>query len=64
MQFRNQQLGDQRLDLVPGVFEQQLYALALPSGSPLRESVSEEILRITESDEWRSIQANYLSETN
>jgi polar amino acid transport system substrate-binding protein len=63
LQFRNQQLGDQRLDLVPAVFEQQLYALALPARSPLREPISEEILRITESEEWRAIQASYLEES-
>ncbi|HEC52044.1 hypothetical protein LCGC14_0259840 [marine sediment metagenome] len=62
MQFRNQQLGDKRLDLVPAVFEQQLYALALPAGSKLREPLSEEVLRITESEEWRAIKASYLEE--
>lgn len=60
MQYRNQQLGQQRLTILPGVFAEQLYALALPDGSPLRASVSQQILRVTESDDWAAIQAAYL----
>ncbi|SFR48262.1 Ligand-gated ion channel [Marinobacter gudaonensis] len=60
MQYRNQQLGPQRLSLLPGVFAEQLYALALPEGSPLRAPVSQQILRVTESDEWSAIKAAYL----
>lgn len=60
MQYRNQQLGQQQLTILPGVFAEQLYALALPEGSPLRASVSQEILRVTESGEWNAIQATYL----
>ncbi|MDX1558311.1 MAG: transporter substrate-binding domain-containing protein [Marinobacter sp.] len=60
MQYRNQQLGQQRLTILPGVFAEQLYALALPEGSPLRAPVSQQILRVTESDDWASIQAAYL----
>ncbi|MEH6563752.1 MAG: transporter substrate-binding domain-containing protein [Halopseudomonas sp.] len=63
LQFRNQQLAEQRLTLVPGVFDQQLYALAMPAGSKLRAAISEEILRITESQEWSAIQASYLQES-
>jgi len=62
LQYRNQQLGKDRLDLLPGVFDQQLYALALPTGSPLRDEVNEAILRLTESPEWRLIQRAYLGE--
>ncbi|WP_449285826.1 transporter substrate-binding domain-containing protein [Marinobacter sp. PE14] len=60
MQYRNQQLGDQRLTILPGVFAEQLYALALPEGSALRAPVSQQILRVTESDDWGAIQAAYL----
>lgn len=60
MLYRNQQLGQQRLTILPGVFAEQLYALALPDGSPLRASVSQQILRVTESDDWAAIQAAYL----
>lgn len=62
LQYRNQQLGKDRLDLLPGVFDQQLYALALPAGSNLRDEVNEAILRLTESPEWRLIQRAYLGE--
>lgn len=60
MQYRNQQLGDQRLTILPGIFAEQLYALALPEGSALRAPVSQQILRVTESDDWKAIQAAYL----
>ncbi|TNE98563.1 MAG: transporter substrate-binding domain-containing protein, partial [Gammaproteobacteria bacterium] len=60
MQYRNQQLGAKRLTILPGIFAEQLYALALPDDSPLRESISQEILRIAESDEWQAIQSAYL----
>jgi ABC-type amino acid transport substrate-binding protein len=60
MQYRNQQFGPRRLSLLPGVFAQQLYALALPEGSPLRAPVSQQILRVTESDDWSAIKAAYL----
>lgn len=60
LQYRNQQLGSRRLSLLPGVFAEQLYALALPEGSPLRAPVSQQILRVTESDEWSAIKAAYL----
>ncbi|QTN42634.1 transporter substrate-binding domain-containing protein [Marinobacter salsuginis] len=60
MQYRNQQLGEKRLTILPGVFAEQLYALALPEGSPIRAPVSQEILRVTESEDWVAIQAAYL----
>lgn len=60
LQYRNQRLGDKRLDILPGVFAEQLYALAMPSGSPLRGPVSEQILRVTESEDWPEIRAFYL----
>lgn len=62
LQFRNQQLGPQRLTILPGIFAEQLYALALPEGQSLRARVSQQILRMTESSEWRRIQAGYLGE--
>ncbi|MGO4998579.1 transporter substrate-binding domain-containing protein [Oceanisphaera sp. W20_SRM_FM3] len=59
LQYRNLQLG-QNLSLLPGVFAQQLYALAMPNGSPLRAQVSQEVLRVTEDSSWSDIQASYL----
>ncbi|MDP5291294.1 transporter substrate-binding domain-containing protein [Oceanimonas sp. CHS3-5] len=60
MQYRNLQLGPQQLTILPGVFAQQLYALALPDRSPLRAEVSEEVLRVTEADGWADVRAAYL----
>ncbi|WP_341707682.1 transporter substrate-binding domain-containing protein [Halopseudomonas sp.] len=62
LQYRNQQLGRERLDLLPAVFDQQLYALAVPTGSSLRDDLNEAVLRVTESAEWRLIQRAYLGE--
>jgi polar amino acid transport system substrate-binding protein len=60
MLYRNQQLGDQRLDILPAVFEQQLYAFALPSDSPYRSAIAQEVLRATESPEWEALLQRYL----
>ena len=59
LQYRNLQLG-QKLTVLPGVFAKQLYALALPNGSPLRAEISQEVLRVTEDSSWADIQATYL----
>lgn len=60
MQYRNQQLGNQRLDILPAVFEQQLYAFALPRGSPHRAAIAQQVLRPTESPEWETLLERYL----
>ncbi|WP_019935516.1 transporter substrate-binding domain-containing protein [Oceanimonas smirnovii] len=60
LQYRNLQLGQQKLTVLPGVFAQQLYALALPDGSPLRAPISEQVLRVTEADNWADVRASYL----
>jgi ABC-type amino acid transport substrate-binding protein len=60
MQYRNQQLGKQRLTILPGIFAEQLYALALPDGSNLRGPVSQHILRVTESADWEDVLKSYL----
>ncbi|MAA65341.1 MAG: ABC transporter substrate-binding protein [Alteromonadaceae bacterium] len=59
MQYRNQQQGD-HLTILPGTFQQQLYALAMPEGSPLRGPVSEKVLEVTESAAWKGIVDKYL----
>ncbi len=59
MQYRNQQM-DNPLSLLTGVFEEQLYALAMPEGSPLRAPISERLLAVTESPTWEAIVAQYL----
>lgn len=59
LQYRNLQLG-QKLTVLPGIFAQQLYALAMPNGSPLRAAISQEVLRVTEDSSWSDVQATYL----
>lgn len=60
LQYRNLQLGDQPLTLLPVLFQKQLYSLALPAGSMLREPVSEHILKVTETDAWQDNVIKYL----
>lgn len=60
MQYRNLQLGQIKLTVLPGVFAEQLYALALPDGSPLRAQISQEVLRVKEADSWSGVRASYL----
>jgi polar amino acid transport system substrate-binding protein len=62
LQYRNGELGDGGLRLLPGTFENQSYAFAVGSGSPLREPVSREILRITTSDDWPELTRRYLGD--
>ncbi|MFD1008398.1 hypothetical protein [Oceanisphaera ostreae] len=42
------------------MFAKQLYALALPDGSPFRAEISQEVLRVTEDSNWANIRAAYL----
>ncbi|ART79038.1 transporter substrate-binding domain-containing protein [Oceanisphaera avium] len=59
LQYRNLH-QEQPLSILSGVFAQQLYALALPEGSPLRAEISQQILRITEDNNWSNVRATYL----
>ncbi len=60
LQYRNAELADGGLRLLPGTFEHQSYGFAVPSGSALREPVSQHILRITQSEAWVGITRRYL----
>ena len=60
LQYRNLQLGEDRLTLLPGIFQQQLYAFAMPSDSSLRGSLSEQVLLATESPDWQRTVQRYL----
>ncbi|MGX5217601.1 transporter substrate-binding domain-containing protein [Pseudomonas segetis] len=60
LQYRNAELDGGGLDILPGTFDNQSYAFAVASGSPLREPISQEILRITNSDEWQRLKDVYL----
>jgi len=51
-----------RLKVLDVVIEQQSYAFALPSDSPLRKPLSIEILHTIQSDEWTDARVRYLGE--
>lgn len=60
MQYRNGELGKGGLRLLPGTFENQSYAFALANGSPYRERLNLELLRVTGSDDWHEVLELYL----
>lgn len=60
MQYRNGELGRGGLRLLPGTFENQSYAFALAAGSPYRERISQEVLRVTAGDDWDEVLELYL----
>lgn len=60
LQYRDGELGSGGLRLLPGTFEDQSYAFAVPSGSPLREPIGRQILRITNGAGWQALTARYL----
>ncbi|WP_341303982.1 transporter substrate-binding domain-containing protein [Pseudomonas sp. TMP25] len=60
MQYRNGELNQGGLRILPGTFENQSYAFALASGSPYRERINLELLRAVGVDEWTKVQRLYL----
>lgn len=60
LQYRNNELSDGGLRLLPGTFDNQEYAFAVGSGSALREPISQAILRITNGSEWNDLTRRYL----
>ncbi len=60
LQYRNGELGDGGLRILPGTFEDQAYAFALAAGSPYRERLSQELLRVTGSEQWPALLRLYL----
>lgn len=51
-----------RTRVLPGTFDRQDYAIALPEGSKLREPVNRALLEIINSDEWQAVINKYLGE--
>ena len=49
--------------VLKNTFERQNYAFALPSNSPLRESVNQVLLRKTSSPSWEEVLATYFGES-
>lgn len=60
LQYRNGELNHGGLRVLPGTFENQSYAFAVPSHSPLREPVSQAILEITTGPAWQQLLERYL----
>lgn len=50
------------LAVLPVTFERQLYAIALPAGSPLREPLNRALLARTTSPDWARLVSTYLGE--
>ena len=48
------------VEVLPKMFERQDYAIALPSGSPLREPINHSLLEITRREEWQETLYKYL----
>ncbi len=48
------------LRVSPIVLEPLSYAIGLPAGSPLRQSIDRALLRIVEQDRWRDVEHQYL----
>ena len=63
LQYRNAELPDGGLRLLPGSFVHQSYAFAVPSGSALREPMNAAILRTVSGNDWPALKRRYLGET-
>jgi len=54
--------GGDRLQVLPQTFEPQSYAFAMPTGSPLRESVNRALLAAVHSREQQARLERYLGQ--
>ncbi len=63
LQYRNGELGHGGLRLLPGTFDNQSYAFAVGSGSPLREPIDRTILLIVNGSDWPTLKRKYLGPT-
>lgn len=60
LRYRAGELAGPGVEILPGVFAEEDYAFALPSGSPLREPLSTQLLALTTGDAWRDLRYTYL----
>ena len=51
-----------RMEMVPGTFRRQDYAIALPAGSPAREEINRVLIGLIQEPAWQSILYRYLGE--
>lgn len=62
LQFEVRQRHQATLRVLPETFERQLYAIAVPTGSPLRESINRILLDYTGTADWQLRLDSYLGE--
>jgi polar amino acid transport system substrate-binding protein len=51
-----------RLQVLPQVLERQDYGIALPQGSPRRESINTRLLEIIRGEDWQPLLSGYLGQ--
>ena len=51
-----------RVEIVPGTFHRQDYAIALPEGSPAREEINRELIALIQGNAWQDLLYRYLGE--
>ena len=62
LRYRILQNFEDRLFVLPGSFDSQDYGIALPDGSPLRESINRALLERLDTEAWDEIVFKYLGE--
>jgi ABC-type amino acid transport substrate-binding protein len=50
------------ITVLPGVFDKQIYSIALPAGSPLRKPINRVILQKVKSEGWQELIRTYLGD--
>jgi len=63
LQYDVRQQFNASLTVLPARFERQLYAIALPANSPLREPLNRVLLEYTASTDWARLLESYLGGT-
>ena len=54
--------SNDRVRVVPGTFQRQDYAIALPGGSSEREAINRELVAMIQTAAWQDILYRYLGE--
>jgi polar amino acid transport system substrate-binding protein len=62
LRYQVQQAYQDRLSVLPGSFERQDYGIALPTGSPRRESINRALLQALHQRNWENSLYRYLGE--
>lgn len=62
LRYEVQQRPGGEMFVLPVTFQRQEYAFAFPTNSPLREPISQIVLRTTADPEWRNVLAGYLGD--